>query len=201
MVLAGAGLDPALATPELGRQLGAILRVVVSGVMDVMESRSAIKDEVGLRRTRFKTVENNPLKFSANVDDALHNLLVKRNPAYLEPVAAFEQAFADLRNHQIAMLGGIQAAFQSLLGEFDPERLQQAFDRQAGKGLVPAKLRYWDLYKERVEGLLKDLDTSYRELFAEAFARAYTERLERLKARDGSGERAGPGRPTGEPER
>ena len=108
-VLAGAGLDPANVTSELARTFGQILRVVVSGVMDVMRSRQQIKDEFRMRMTRFRTTENNPLKFSANVEDALHNLLVKRNPAYLGPVESFEDAFADLRNHQLAMLAGMRA--------------------------------------------------------------------------------------------
>ena len=133
-MLAGAGLDPANVTPELARTFGQILRVVVSGVMDVMRSRQQIKDEFRMRMTRFRPAENNPLKFSANVDDALHNLLVKRNPAYLGPVEAFEDAFDDLRNHQIAMLAGMRVAFESMLAEFDPDRLQQEFDRQLGKG-------------------------------------------------------------------
>ena len=148
-MLAGAGLNPADVTPELARTFGQILRVVVSGVMDVMRSRQQIKDEFRMRMTQFRPADNNPLKFSANVDDALHNLLVKRNAAYLGPVDAFEDAFDDLRNHQIAMLAGMRVAFESMLAEFDPDRLQQEFDRQLGKGLMPAKLRYWDLYREK----------------------------------------------------
>jgi type VI secretion system FHA domain protein len=134
-----------------------------------------------MQMTRFRSAENNPLKFSANVDDALHNLLVKRNPAYLGAVDAFEDAFDDLRNHQIAMLAGMREAFESMLTEFDPERLQHEFDRQ--KGLVPAKLRYWDLYRERVENLLKDREATFRKLFGEEFAQAYEEQLRQLKAR------------------
>jgi type VI secretion system FHA domain protein len=180
-VLQGAGLDPASATPELARTLGRILRVVVSGVMDVMRSRQAIKDEFRMRTTRFRPAENNPLKFSANVDDALHNLLVKQNPAYLAPVDAFEDAFADLRNHQIAMLAGMRVAFESMLAEFDPDRMQQEFDRQLSKGLVPARLRYWDLYRERRQEIVKDPEASFRRLFGEEFARAYEEQLQQLK--------------------
>ena len=111
-------------------QFGQILRVVVSGVMDVMRARQQIKDEFRMRMTQFRPADNNPLKFSANVDDALHNLLVKRNAAYLAPVEAFEDAFDDLRNHQIAMLAGMRVAFESMLAEFDPDRLQEEFDRQ-----------------------------------------------------------------------
>jgi type VI secretion system FHA domain protein len=180
-VLEGAGLDPAGVTPELAETFGRILRVVVTGVMDVMRSRQQIKDEFRMQMTRFRVAENNPLKFSANVDDALHNLLVKRNPAYLGAVAAFEDAFDDLRNHQIAMLAGMRMAFESMLAEFDPDRLQQEFDKQ--KGLVPAKLRYWDLYRERLENLIKDREAAFRQLFGEEFAQAYEEQLRQLKAR------------------
>src|SRR5262249_59424405 len=127
-------------TPELARAFGQIIRVVVSGVMDVLQSRREIKDEFRMRMTQFRPAENNPLKFSANVEDALHNLLVKRNAAYLGPVEAFEDAFADLRSHQLAMLAGMRVAFESMLAEFDPDRLQEEFDRQAGKGLVPPKM-------------------------------------------------------------
>lgn len=186
-VLEGAGLDAALVTPELARQLGQILRVVVAGVMAVMESRVEVKDEFGLKRTRFLPAENNPLKFSANVEDALHNLLVKRNPAYLGPVAAFEDAFTDLAHHQVAMLAGIRTAFEAMLLQFAPERLQAEFDQQAGKGLVPGKLRYWDQYRERLQALAKDPDGSFRRLFGDEFARAYAAQLTRLKA---SGPRA-----------
>jgi type VI secretion system protein ImpI len=182
-LLSGAGLDPSSVTPELARNFGQILRVVVAGVMDVMRSRQQIKDEFRLPMTRVRPAENNPLKFSANVDDALHNLLVKRNPAYLMPVDAFEDAFADLRNHQVAMLAGMRAAFESMLAEFDPDRLQQEFDRQLNKGLVPARLRYWDLYRERRHEIVKDPEASFRRLFGEEFARAYEDQLRQLKAR------------------
>ena len=183
-VLAGAGLDPASITPEVARDFGQILRVVVSGVMDVMRSRQQIKDEFRMQGTRVRRIDNNPLKFSADVDDALHNLLVKRNRAYMSPVEAFEDAFADLRHHQIAMLAGMRTAFESMLAEFDPDRLQQEFDRQLAKGLVPAKLRYWDAYRERQQQAVKDPEATFRRLFGEEFARAYEDQLRALKAQE-----------------
>jgi type VI secretion system protein ImpI len=185
-VLAGAGIEHAAVTPELARGFGKILRVVVSGVMDVLQARQRIKEEFRIRRTTFMPRENNPLKHSANVDDALHNLLVKRNAAYLGPVEAFEDAFDDVRNHQMAMLAGVRAGVEKMLREFDPDRLQQEFDREPRNAVIsmPARLRYWDQYREKVHGILEDADTSFRELFGEEFARAYEEQLERLKGRD-----------------
>jgi type VI secretion system FHA domain protein len=185
-MLVGAGLEPSAITPELARHFGQILRVVVSGVMDVLQARQQIKDEFGLRVTMFRPADNNPLKFSANLDDALHNLLVKRNAAYLGPVEAFEDAFADVRNHQMAMLAGMRQAFETMLAEFNPDRLQQAFDRQGKKGAllsVPGKLRYWELYREKFGDMVRDPEASFAELFGDEFARAYEEQLERLRAR------------------
>jgi type VI secretion system FHA domain protein len=185
LVLEGAGLDPEDVTPELARNFGRILRVVVGGVMEVLRARQQIKDEFRMRVTQFRPADNNPLKFSANVEDALHNLLVKRNPAYLQPVEAFDDAFDDVRHHQIAILAGMRTAFDALLSEFDPDRLQERFDRQGKRGGllgVSGKLRYWDLYRERHAELTNDPDATFRKLFAEEFAREYEAQLQRLKA-------------------
>jgi predicted component of type VI protein secretion system len=85
------------------------------------------------------------------------------------------------------MLAGMRVAFESMLAEFDPDRLQQEFDRQLGKGMVPAKLRYWDLYRERRLDIVKDPEASFRRLFGDEFARAYEEQLTQLKAKKSRG--------------
>jgi type VI secretion system protein len=190
-VLAAAGLDPGDVTPELARAFGQIIRVVVSGVMDVLQSRREIKDEFRMRMTQFRPRENNPLKFSANVEDALHNLLVKRNAAYLGPVEAFEDAFVELRNHQVAMLAGMRVAFEAMLAEFDPDRLQEDFDQRASKGLL-AKLgrSYWDLFRDKRREMAKDPEATFRQLFGEQFARAYEEQLQQLKSQGPAAARA-----------
>jgi type VI secretion system FHA domain protein len=182
-VLAGAGVTDVEITEELARDFGRILNVVVSGTMDVLRARQQIKDEFRMRLTQFRPADNNPLKFSANVEDALHNLLVKRNAAYLGPVEAFEDAFDDVRSHQLAMLAGMRVAFEAMLTEFNPDRLQEQFDHQPKAGsLMPAKMRYWELYRERSEKLVKDSETTFRRLFGESFAKAYEEQLARLRA-------------------
>jgi type VI secretion system FHA domain protein len=184
-LLAGAGVPEAAITPELSRNLGEILGIVVAGLMDILQSRQRIKEEFRMQQTLFRPAENNPLKFSANVEDALHNLLVKRNPAYLGAVDAFADAFDDLRDHQLAMLEGMRVAFESMLAEFDPDKLQQEFDAQIGKlalPLVPAKMRYWELYRERRQEMGKDPEATFASLFGEEFRRAYEEQFRKLKA-------------------
>jgi type VI secretion system FHA domain protein len=201
-LLAGAGVPDAVVTPELTRNLGEILRVVVIGLMDVLQSRQRIKEEFRMQQTIFRPADNNPLKFSVNVEDALHNLLVKRNPAYLGPVDAFADAFDDLRDHQLAMLAGMRVAFDAMLAEFDPDRLQQQFDTQLGKGslaLMPAKMRYWDLWRARRAEMVRDPEEAFERLFGEEFTRAYEEQFRQLKAqrrgRAGGAGSDGPDRP------
>jgi type VI secretion system FHA domain protein len=184
-MLAGAGLPGAAVTPDLARNFGQILRVVVEGVMDILQARQEIKEEFQMGITHFRPADNNPLKFSANVDDALHNLLVKRNAAYLGPVEAFADAFEDLRNHQMAMLAGMRVAFEAMLAEFQPDRLEEQFNRQSNKGSllrVPGALRYWNLYRDKCRDMVKDPEANFRELFGEEFARAYEAQLKRLRS-------------------
>jgi type VI secretion system protein ImpI len=70
-----------------------------------------------------------------------------------------------------------------MLAQFDPQRLQEELDRQMKGSIigVPAKLRYWDLYRGKYAALIKDGEAAFRTLFGEAFAHAYEEHLERLK--------------------
>lgn len=184
-LLDAAGIEGLEPTPEAALVLGEVLRTAVGGVMEVLRARERMKDELRLRGTTFKAAHNNPLKFSANTDDAFHNLLVKRNAAYLEPADAFEDAFDDLREHQNAIMSAMRLAFEAMLAQFDPERLQEDFDRQIRKGSilgVPAKLRYWDLYRDKYAALTRDADASFRTLFCDEFAKAYEEQLARAKA-------------------
>lgn len=185
-LLQAAGVEGVEPTDELARTCGDILRVVVGGLMEVLRAREQMKDELHIRSTTFKAANNNPLKFSANTEDAFHNLLVRQNAAYLEPADAFADALNDVRDHQNAVLMAMRIAFETTLAQFDPNRLQEDFDRQLRKGSilgVPAKLRYWDLYRDRYGELAKDADASFSTLFGNEFAKAYEEQIERLKAR------------------
>ena len=172
-------------SPEVVQELGKVLRVVVEGVMEVLQGRAEIKSQFRLPVTRVQARENNPLKLSPNVESALHTLLVQRNPGYLPTVQAFEDAFADIRNHQLAMLEGVRVAFESMLGAFDPRQMEQDFERAVKRGGflggLSGKSRYWELYTERFARLGRDADDTFRRLFGNVFAEAYERQLELLK--------------------
>jgi type VI secretion system FHA domain protein len=185
ILLATAGIPGVEPSNDAARMLGGVLRSAMSGLMDMLRVREKMKDELRMRGTSFKAANNNPLKFSANVDDAFHNMFVKHNPAYLEPPEAVEDAFRDVRDHQASILAAMRIAFEATLSEFDPDRMQENFDRTMKKGSilgVPAKLRYWDMFREKYGDLIKQSDDTFRTLFGDEFARAYEQQLERLRA-------------------
>ena len=181
--LRGVGLADRELSPEVMRELGQVMRSVIQGVMDALHARSEIKSQFKLPLTRIKAQENNPLKLSPNVESALHTLLVQRNPGYLGTVAAFEDAFIDIRNHQMAMLEGVRHAYEAMFAAFDPERLEQTFERDVKRSTLlglGGKAKFWERYAERYEELRRDPEEAFRQLFGEEFADAYEKQLERL---------------------
>jgi type VI secretion system protein len=182
-LFAGLGVDPDRVSPETFSELGEILRIVVQGMIEVLQSRTEVKNNFRVPMTTMRPVENNPLKFSLNVDDAIHNLFVKRNPGYLQPVDAFREGFRDVAYHQVAMLAGIRTAFNSLLARLEPAGLQETYERKLKRTMllgVTAKLKFWDMYCEQFEEYDRDAESTFQNLFGEEFAKAYFEQLQQL---------------------
>ncbi|MFV1982588.1 MAG: type VI secretion system-associated FHA domain protein TagH [Thiohalomonadales bacterium] len=169
---------------EINKKAGEIVRETVYRMMQVISSRNDIKNEFRLNVTTIKPVENNPLKFSVNVDDALENMFVQDGNAYKKPVEAIEDAFQGIAEHQVAVLAGIRAAFTGLITRFDPAKLEERFDRYNGGGLdlisMLRKSRNWEQFSIYYNELADDLDNSFQKLFGENFVQAYEEQLQKL---------------------
>jgi type VI secretion system protein len=187
--LRGAGLD--LATPPAGdpdailNELGRIFHIIVEGMMEVLAARSRLKSEFRAHMTMIGPVRNNPLKFSADADEALRHLVIEQEKGYLAPIDAFTEGFQDIKDHEMATMAGMRAAFNLVLQRFDPESLRKTFDRgprHAGLLTLMKKARYWDLFTEFYRDLLRDAEDNFQEIFGEEFARAYEEQLGRLCA-------------------
>jgi type VI secretion system FHA domain protein len=181
-LLAAAGVDASKVDAATLATLGEVLRVVVEGLMRTLKARAETKNQFRVAMTTLKPIDNNPLKFSADVDDALANLFTRRNKTFQTPVDAFRDAFEDLRDHQLAMMAGMRAAFTAVMGRFDPGQLQEAFDRGVKRNAlldVMNKTKYWDLYREMFESLGDD-DAKFKRLFGDEFAEAYEEQMQRL---------------------
>ena len=183
-LLRGAGLDPENLPPELAEDLGGILRIAVQGVMDLMRARAEIKNEFRMSVTMIQATDNNPLKFSTGVEDALNNLLVKRNPSYLSAIEAFEAGFEDLRFHQVALLSGMRDAFFEMLRQLDPATLEKRFQEQSSPGSMLGRIarpKPWDQYKALFAEIHRDTEGYFNRLFGETFVAAYERRMHELQ--------------------
>lgn len=167
---------------QINELVGGIVREMIAGLMQVLSSRSSIKNEFRMNVTTIQPVENNPLKFSANVDDALENMFIKKGNAYKKPLEAVREGFDGIAEHQVAILAGIRAAFKGVVERFDPILLDARFSRQNKGGLLPGSQRAknWDMYLDYYSELVGDLDNTFQYLFGDDFVQAYEDQLQKL---------------------
>ena len=186
--LAGAGLEDDLIAqsidPNIFFIVGQVLRTTVQGAMDVLMARAEIKNEMRLDVTTLRAAENNPIKFSVSVDDALTHLLAPQAKGYMPPVQAVEEAFEDIRAHQIAVLAGIQTALKSILKRFDPESLEQRLQKTSPLSAsipIHRQAKLWDLFEQLYEEIGREAEDDFNYLFGRAFVKAYEEQIDNIK--------------------
>ena len=162
-----------------------MIKESISGLMDVLGARAAIKNEFRMASTLIQPVENNPLKFSVDLKEALENLFVRESNAYLGSIDSVRDGFQDIKNHQLAMLTGMREAFQAMFGRFDPEKLQMRFEKEGVSGLTAAgrKAKYWDAFSKLYQAWAEDQDSVFYDLFGEDFVRAYEDQMDEAKIR------------------
>lgn len=102
---------------EFGRQLGALTRVLLDRLLDLMHVRARQKQQLRVAQTLFQRSENNPLKFSATPQDAIDSLLLRPHGANLGPIDSVNRAFDDLFSHEQALLKGVEAVVQDILAD------------------------------------------------------------------------------------
>ena len=170
---------------ETAEILGRIYREMIQGMMEILAARSSIKNEFRLTQTVIQPVENNPMKFSLNVDEAMTTLLTKSGKGYLPPVTAVQEAVDDLKAHQIAMLAGMQQALNGLLARFDPAALEDrmAREKSASAMLGGKKARYWDAFTKLYEKMAAEAEEDFHSVFGREFGKAYEEQVRRQKRR------------------
>ena len=186
--LEGAGLPNAQPTAEqwleIATNLGAMFRETVQGLTDILLARGDVKGEFRLDRTAIGPMENNPLKTPPgrpplSPEEIMTLLLVRQRDAYMSPVQAVREGFKDIKDHQMAVWAGVQAALNRLLERFDPRNLETRLQQTVFDSILPAsrKAKYWDLFTTEYQAIAREAEDDFNELFGDEFARAYEERL------------------------
>ncbi|SNY43070.1 FHA domain protein [Arsukibacterium tuosuense] len=165
-----------LRNPAWWGQLGEALQASLHGVIDVMRSRSEMKNTLRVNQTTFQQRENNPLKFSASVSEAFHNLFNHNASSFMGPRQAITAAFADISQHEAAIVAGAAGAMQGLLTQLTPELIEQ---RDFGSSFIdkvnPAQRysRYWSLYQVLHQELLSEVTRTAKGGVNDDFIHAY----------------------------
>lgn len=177
--LRGAGLEKLriddARMPAQMELIGRSYRQLIEGLIDILRARSSLKGEFRLQQTMIRPLENNPLKFAPNTDEALLLLLRHGNRAFMDPDQAIDDCFNDLRTHQLAVMAGAEASITALLKRFEPARLEArmsdngALSRLFGSRQAQCWQRFTELYAE----ISKEVEDDFSELFGREFARAY----------------------------
>jgi type VI secretion system protein len=171
----GAGLHPQRLDERQTEQalqcLGQIMRELVLGISENLHVRAEQKNAMRVPTTTIQPQNNNPLKFSASVEEALDNLLFRESAQYLSAVDAVREAFGDIKQHQHHLLAAMRKAVVDYIGRLEPEQLEN----KVGRGLLGAanKLKYWDLFKDLFQVVSQCEPGQFPHQFIEELARAY----------------------------
>ncbi|WP_432464163.1 type VI secretion system-associated FHA domain protein TagH [Agarivorans sp. QJM3NY_33] len=164
-------------------QLGGITRDSLDGIMNTLHNRAAFKENTRINQTTFRKNENNPLKFSTNAEDALHNLLQRKTSGFLPPERAVKEAFIDLERHEYALLSGVEGAVASVMQLLDPKSIASKVHNTQGIAKYYSaieKHKSWNRYCSVHSDLEHEFSQNNNAFYMEDFAKAYEATLKRI---------------------
>jgi type VI secretion system FHA domain protein len=159
---------------QMLHRLGQVMRELVLGVSENLHLRAEQKNVLRVPTTTIQPQNNNPLKFSAGIEEALNNLLFRESAEYLSAVDAVRETFGDIKQHQQHLLAAMRTAVSDYVGRLDPEELESKINN-GRVGLINAanKLKYWDLFKDLYQVVSQHQPGQFPHQFIEELARAY----------------------------
>lgn len=168
---------------EAMERIGEIVFTLISGLREILMTRSSIKSEFRINQTMIAAGGNNPLKFSLSPEHAVEFALKPQTKGYLDGKTAVAQALNDIKAHEVAMVTGMQAAIKDVLVRLDPKSLEERIG--SGNGLSDLlkgrKSRYWETYAKLYAEISEQAEHEFHEFFSKEFAKAYQKQLEKLK--------------------
>jgi len=165
-------------------RLGQLMRELILGLNENLHLRTEQKNALRVPTTTIQPQNNNPLKFSASVDESLANLLFRSTSEYLQAVESVREAFTDIKQHQQSLLNALRTAIADYVARLDPEELENKFSGGKRGGIMSAanKLKYWDFYKDLYQVVAHAQAGQLPQQFLEELSRAYEQEGTRVAA-------------------
>ncbi len=187
LILAGAKLKgaPEGEAADALDTIGQAFRAMVAGLRRLMIARATVKGEFRIGQTMIKAIRNNPLKFSANDDDALAALLGIGRRSDMSAAESVADALRDMRLHELAVSAAMQQAMREVLAELEPARLIGRLPPESLDGLPGRrKARAWDAFEAQHARTVQALADDFDSVFGKSFARAYERAMQEIAAAD-----------------
>ncbi len=159
-----------------------ILLSTTKGLMSLLNSRTAFKQESRLSLTSVQPRSNNPIKFSIDPVDTLEMLLLKKKKGYKSTKDAYDEAVDDIQLHQMAFLSGLQATLIGVMEQLDPKSIEEQVNI-SGKSFMGlnSSTKCWQLYKEKQQVMLKSVTENLNEVLSNYFSEAYQAQINSFK--------------------
>jgi len=165
-------------SPALMETVGALLREMTQGTIDLLRIRAEAKSRVHANLTMIGSREINPLKAAWDAEVALKHLLAPQRADMLDPLRAMADACNDLRQHDRGLVAGIHAALSGLLARFDPAELEKRLSGNSRLDMMlpgGAKAKRWDMLVELYGDISVEAEQDFWSLFDKEFLKAYEE--------------------------
>ncbi|MEI5663738.1 type VI secretion system-associated FHA domain protein TagH [Bosea sp. CCNWLW174] len=157
-------------------QTGALMRLIAIELKALLAARAESKRIArSSNQTMIQAQDNNPLKFSPTIEDALKLIFGRPTSGYLNAQKAFEESFRDLKVHQIKTYSAMQHALRMLVEDLDPQAVAEGLDVGRGlDGLLSSrKGKLWDAYVARWEAKTAPYEDGLVDAFMLYFAECY----------------------------
>jgi FHA domain-containing protein len=200
----GAGLQlelPAGLHPEFMRTLGLVLRTLVGGLQQITSQRMRLRDDPGGDQGHPKARHVDPIRAAAEETRLLTALFKPGAIGSDSPQTRVQEMVDDVVARIAALRAAVNAAVEQTQARLAPSAVEERLEASLFLDeLLPMrrKARLWDLYrrlngvggaggnaegKSGAEGGNRAADSSVREMFNQAFTRAYEAEFSRLRRR------------------
>ena len=156
--------------------MGKSFNLLLIGVMDILRQRTTVKNQLKLNHTMFQTQQNNPLKFSATMDDVVQSLFVRKSSSFLSSEESIKEVFLDTKNHEKALIAGASGALEGMLEQLSPNNIKQQATEHAGVAkFIPGQLdaKSWNLFLQLHDDLSEQINTKGAMALSDEFLKAY----------------------------
>lgn len=158
-------------------EMGGTLRAAVDGVNKVYKARESASSRFPLTTLHMHAVEDNPLRFADDPDEALHAMFTKRGAVHLSPEAAMTEAMDHFALHQTATERAIDKALDTVLAALSPRALERRFRSYAPSetpsGEADRDAWCWEMYQAYFSELKSQRQRGLQMLFWEVFRHEY----------------------------